>query len=72
MQKQASGGGKTDRFRSLMVRHRLKPADVARILGREVRTVYGWRVGKPHAIPDALMELLEMKLSSRTGTGAAG
>ena len=46
--------------------HRLSIGDVANILSRNKKTVRMWRSQNEPSIPDALLELLELKLQQRT------
>lgn len=57
---------KTSRLRDLMDTHRLSIGDVANILSRNKKTVRMWRSQNEPSIPDALLELLELKLQQRT------
>lgn len=57
----------TLRLRSLMSEHGVSTGEVADLLGRKPHTVYQWRGTAARAIPDALLELLELKLSLRAG-----
>lgn len=73
MTKHATGvGGKTDRFLQLMDDHNLKPEQVAQLTGRALKTVYGWRLGKPHAIPSPILKLLEIELASSQPSPSRG
>lgn len=56
-----------DQLRALMAQHNLTRADVARLLGLEVKahthsTVQNWLAGRRN-VPAAKLELLRMKLS---------
>jgi DNA-binding transcriptional regulator YiaG len=56
----------TERLHTLMQRNKLKAADVATILGREVNTVRVWRVrDTKRVIPDDTLTVLEVKLAEK-------
>ena len=56
----------SSQLKLLMIKHDVKPEEVAKILNRELSTVYQWSAKNVHAqIPDALLELLKYKLESR-------
>lgn len=69
MQTQAPGGGKTEEFRTLMQVENLRVPDVAALMERSVKTVYGWRNGKPVAIPDSALRLLKRLCAERRAHG---
>jgi len=53
----------TTRLRSLMLQHNVDISAVATLLSRSNKTVRMWRSRSGPSIPDALLELLELKLS---------
>lgn len=55
---------RTEKLHTLMRQHRLRCADVGRMVGRAPATVRIWRVGTDHGrvIPQNELELLELKL----------
>lgn len=56
----------TEALHKLMQGNKLKAADVAAILGREVNTVRVWRVrDTKRVIPDETLQLLQMKLAEK-------
>jgi hypothetical protein len=56
---------RTAKLRALMKDHNLSAADVGGILNREAQTVRSWSCKYPQrAIPEALLELLELKLQA--------
>jgi hypothetical protein len=57
-----ASGAKTDRLKALMAEFGLSSADVASLTGKALKTVYGWRIGHPYAIPDNTLRLLELDL----------
>ena len=52
----------TTRLKELMAQRNLSIKDVAQLLGRSSKTVRMWRSKTEPSIPDALLELLELKL----------
>lgn len=64
----------TKQLHSLMKRHKLTAAQVAKMLGREINTVRVWRVRETvRVIPDDTLELLTLKLrQQRASSGARG
>lgn len=56
---------KTLRLRALMTQHGVSIGDVATLLSRSKKTVRMWRSRNEPSIPDAQLELLELKLSQR-------
>ncbi|WP_312388143.1 hypothetical protein [Stutzerimonas nitrititolerans] len=56
---------KTLRLRALMTQHGVSIGDVAALLSRSKKTVRMWRSRNEPSIPDAQLELLELKLSQR-------
>jgi len=56
---------KTQRLRALMAQHGVSIGDVAALLSRSKKTVRMWRSRNEPSIPDAQLELLELKLSQR-------
>lgn len=73
MKNHAAGvGGNTERFKQLMDEHGLDSARIALMTGRAIKTVYGWRQGKPHAIPNPILRLLEIELASSQPSPSRG
>ena len=56
---------KTLRLRALMTQHGVSIVDVATLLSRSKKTVRMWRSRNEPSIPDAQLELLELKLTQR-------
>lgn len=56
--------GKGEQLRALMAAGGWKPADVARLLGRNVQTVYSW-LTRPERIPPDVLRLLALELRVR-------
>lgn len=59
----------TRKFRELMDRHGISPKEAGEMLGRKTRTIYNWRGAYPQVIPDAMLELFELKLALRSKEG---
>lgn len=62
----------TTRLKELMAQRNLSIKDVAHLLGRSSKTVRMWRSKTEPSIPDALLELLELKLKAASEAETAG
>lgn len=61
---------RTKRLREIMRKHKLKAADVGRILDRSAQTVRSWRCAyEERAIPATSLRLLELEVAKPQAGG---